>query len=132
INSHTQNDIASIKSILKVLDDNDANIDIKLSVWVDDLIHMAPNNVAITNKADLSNYLQEQNSYGYSDMKHEIIEVSSYDDIVLMQGKVIGTFHPKDNGNQVAFETKNLFVFRRLSDGSLKIWKIIYNMSPNF
>lgn len=124
-----QEDIETIKAILKILDDNEATIETKLSVWVDNLVHMAPNNDIITDKKALAQYLEEQNSYGYSDMTHQIIEVDSYPDMVLMHGQVTGAFYPKNNNSSIDFKTKNLFVFHRLKDNSLKIWKVIFNMT---
>lgn len=120
-------DKVAITAILSILDNNSTDIEKKLEVWVDDLTHMAPDYPTITNKFDLRAHLKEQSSYGFSDMKHEIIEVHSYADLVLMHGKVTGTFFPASKENPVAFTTKNLFVFRRLSDQSLKIWKVIFN-----
>ena len=53
----------------------------------------------------------------------------SYDEIVVMHGKVTGMFYPSDMQKPVAFSTKNMFVFRRMEDNSLKIWKVIFNMN---
>ncbi|MEN0050448.1 MAG: hypothetical protein AAF806_25510 [Bacteroidota bacterium] len=130
INQKENRDLQEIKRILSRLDDNEATMDLKMNDWVEDLVHMAPDNPAITSKKDLKAYLVEQKKYGYSDMEHQIIEYNSYDDIVVMRGQVIGTFFPSDGGKSFEFETKNLFIFRRVADG-LKIWKVIYNMSPN-
>ncbi|MDB4292979.1 hypothetical protein N9954_06175 [Maribacter sp.] len=123
-------DREAIASILKVLDDNDASLERKLSIWVDDLVHMAPDNMAITTKAALRKYLQEQATYGYSELSHQIVEVFPYQDIVLMRGKVEGIFYPSNKGVPFPFETKNLFVFRRMENTSLKIWKVIFNSAP--
>ncbi len=121
--------IQEIESILKILDDHETPIATKLNCFSEDLVHMAPNNEAITSKNDLSSYLKEQDTYGYSKMQHQIIKVSSFEDVVIMRGQVIGTFHPSNGTKPVAFRTKNLFVFKRVDD-QLKIWKVIYNMSP--
>ena len=119
-----------IKAILKVLDNKDIAIDDKMPLYTDDLVHMAPNNKAITSKAELSSYLKNQAVYGYSDMTHEIIDYEIINDIVVMQGQVTGTFHPSNGNSPIAFKTNNLFVFKRVN-GDLKIWKIIYNRSKN-
>lgn len=63
-------------------------------------------------------------------MTHEIVDVFPYDEIVLLRGQVMGTVHPKDGKAPFKFRTKNLFVFRRTADRSLKIWQVIYNYSP--
>ena len=119
-----------MEEILKVLDDNSIPKEEQVSVYTENVVHMAPNHVAIDNKQDLLDYLKEQSQYGYAKMKHEIIEFSSHDDIVIMRGQVTGVFHPSNGGQTSAFQTKNLFVFERV-DGNLKIAKVIYNMAPN-
>ncbi|MEM7551369.1 MAG: hypothetical protein AAF363_16935 [Bacteroidota bacterium] len=119
-----------IKSILKIQDDNEVSIKTKLDVWVDDLVHMAPNNDVVNTKSDLSEYLNKQNEFGYADMEHQVVEIFPYEEIILMRGKVVGKFYPKNGDSPIDFKTKNLFVFRRTEEG-LKIWKVIYNMSPN-
>lgn len=58
----TDEDISSIKSILKVLDDNSANPESKLTVFVDDLIHMANDHEVITTKAELGRHLEENDN----------------------------------------------------------------------
>ncbi|MEM6844959.1 MAG: hypothetical protein AAF944_09575 [Bacteroidota bacterium] len=124
-----QSDQAAVQAILSVLDDNDASLEKKLEIWVDDLVHMAPGYPANTDKNALGRHLEEQQTYGYSDMTHEIIELDSYPELVLMRGRVIGTFYPASQGAPVPFRTNNLFVFRRLEDNSLRIWKVIFNQS---
>ena len=118
-----------IVAILKVLDNHEMPKEEQINVYADEVVHMAPNSPAITNKADLLAYLNQQKEYGYPDMEHQVVEISSHGDIVLMRGKVIGTFHPANGGDPIAFQTKNLFVFKRV-DGELKIAKVIYNASP--
>jgi len=117
-----------LSAILKLLDSNTIAIDKKIHVYANDVVHMAPNHKAITNKNDLSIYLKEQTKYGYSNMTHEIIDYEILDDIIIMQGQVIGKFYPKNGTQPLDFKTKNLFVFKRI-DGTLKIWKVIYNMT---
>ena len=56
---------------------------------------MAPNHKTIETKADLLAYLNQQKEYGYSEMKHQIIELSQHDDVIIMRGKVEGVFHPE-------------------------------------
>lgn len=122
-------EIQEITQILKTLDNNKITIDKQLSVYADTIVHMAPNNNAITNKDDLKSYLEEQRSYGLSKMTHKVIDYEVINETVIMLGEVVGTFYSKNEGNPVKFRTKNMFVFKRIQ-GKLKISKIIYNMSP--
>lgn len=122
-------DQKSIQKILEILDDHTISTKNKMDVWVDDLVHMAPNHPLITNKASLIKHINNEKQYGFADMKHEITEIHSFEKIVVMHGKVTGTFYPVNEGASNTFETKNLFVFRRMKDSSLKIWKVIFNMT---
>ncbi|MEM9848189.1 MAG: nuclear transport factor 2 family protein [Bacteroidota bacterium] len=119
-----------IKEILEILDNNEISKEAQIAVYAEDVVHMAPNQEAITNKADLLAYLKQQAQYGYPDMKHSILEYTQYDNIVVMRGKVAGIFYPADSNEKVSFQTKNLFIFERIN-GVLKISKVIYNSSPN-
>jgi len=119
-----------IEQILRVLDDNGLSMEERLLVFADDIIHMAPNNNAITSKKALRSYLTNQKKYGYADMKHSIIEFEQFGNKILMRGSVTGTFYAKDGKAPIAFRTKNLFVLKRLK-GALVISKVIYNNSPN-
>ena len=119
-----------ILAILTVLDDKDLAKEDQIAVYTQDVTHMAPNAEAITNRDALLAYLNQQKEYGYADMKHHIVDYSSHGDIVLMRGKVEGTFYPASGEGGIAFRTKNLFVFTRI-DGKLKISKVIYNSSPD-
>ena len=118
-----------ISTILKVLDDPDLPKEEQVAVYTDDVVHMAPDNEAITNKQDLLAYLNQQKTYGFADMEHQIEEISDHGDIILMRGKVEGIFYPSNGGDKIPFLTKNLFVFTREA-GALKIAKVIYNRTP--
>ncbi|MEO1053237.1 MAG: nuclear transport factor 2 family protein [Bacteroidota bacterium] len=119
-----------ILAILKVLDDHQLPKEEQIEVYAENVIHMAPNNEVITNRKDLLTYLNQQKEYGYADMKHEVAEVSSHGDIIIMRGRVKGTFYPSNGEKEIAFLTKNLFVFT-WDRGKLKISKVIYNSTPN-
>lgn len=124
-------DLDDVKLILKVLDSNCISVESVLDLWVEDLHHMPPNGKAINGKEELRNYLEIERKHGYANMKHEIGELYSYLEIVLMSGQVNGIYYPKDSSSPIPFKTKNLFVFRRTTNNSLKIWKVIWNMTPN-
>lgn len=118
-----------IAAILKVLDNHDISVEEQLQVYADDVVHMAPNNPAIENKQGLKSYLEEQRNYGTPKMTHKIISYEDLGETVILRGKVVGTFYPKNQGKSIPFETKNFFVFKRIQ-GKLKIASIIYNSSP--
>ena len=122
-------DQKSVEAILKILDDQTITTEDKMEVWADDLVHMAPNHPIITGKPALIAHINNEKNYGIADMKHQITEMHSYGEIVVMHGKVTGTFYPANGDASNTFSTKNLFIFRRMQDNSLKIWKVIFNMT---
>jgi hypothetical protein len=122
--------VTELENILKVLDNNSITVDEQLTVYADAVQHMAPNQELISNKADLKTYLEQQRSYGTSNMTHTILEYEDVGDTIILQGEVAGTFFRKDAETGTPFRTKNLFVLKRI-DGVLKITKVIYNTSPN-
>ena len=124
-----EQDRKSVQSILQILDDHSISTEDKMQVWVDDLVHMVPNHPIITDKPTLIQHINGEKQYGFADMKHQITEMHSYKEIVVMHGKVTGTFYPANKGKPSNFSTKNMFVFRRVEDNSLKIWKVIFNMT---
>lgn len=129
INTHQQLR-QEIEDILDLLDNNQISKEEQIEVYAEGIIHMAPNQPVIDNKKDLLSYLNQQKSYGYADMEHQIIEYAPQGDIIVMRGQVKGVFYPSNGGDSVAFQTKNLFIFERIK-GALKISKVIYNQSPN-
>ncbi len=118
-----------IETILSVLDDNTISVEEQLEVYAQDVVHMAPDSEANLGKKALGKYLKTQRQYGEAKMKHKIIEMESFADIILMRGEVTGTFYSKSEAPPIDFITKNLFVFNS-KDGALKIKKVIYNTSP--
>jgi ketosteroid isomerase-like protein len=114
------------KSVNKIFEIFDSGPDRKtrLSLYVEDIVFMAPGEKTITNKEDLFT----ENPKGQVDMHHEITWIQSYADIVIVRATNKGDFHPNDSNESFPFTTNNLIVFRRIEDGSLKIWQIIYNL----
>jgi hypothetical protein len=116
-------DEVMVRAILKKIDTDVSDT----SVYSNDVVHMAQGSRAITDKAELARVLKEQASYGKTVMTHQPLSITSYDDIVLVRGRVTGMFYPPDNGASSSFETNNMMTFKRQSDGSLRIWHVIFN-----
>jgi ketosteroid isomerase-like protein len=122
----TEADTQKVKRIFQVLDNLADNLDSTMSVFSDDVVHMGQGNRAVTDKTELRSLLERETSYGDTRMVHELISIHSYPDMVLTRGRVKGTWTPPQ-GEPVPFETNNIITFRRLKDGSLKIWHVIFN-----
>jgi len=118
-----ESDGGKVREILKRIDADVTDS----SIYVDDVVHMAPGSRAITNRAELRRFLVGEAKHGRSDMAHEVLTITSYPDLVLTRGRVTGTWHPADGGAPVPFETNNMITFRRVKDGSLRVWQVIFN-----
>ncbi len=118
-----EEDTKMAKAILKKIDADISD----MSVYADDIVHMAQGSHAITNKEELTKVLKAEVSYGKSEMTHEIVSLKSYSDIVLTRGRVKGIYHPNNGDKTSPFETNNVIIFKRLKDGTLKVGQVIFN-----
>jgi len=116
-------DTEKVKALLKRIDTDVSDT----SVYVNDVVHMAQGSRAITDKNELAKVLRAEASAGTMTMKHELISINSFPALVVTRGKVTGSFQPKNGGTAFPFETNNMITFRRMSDGSLRIWQVIFN-----
>lgn len=122
-----QDDRKKVQAILNNIDDYTLDMDTKMSVYDDSIVHMGQGNRAITNKADLRKLLEADARGGHAEMKHEIVTLQSYNDIVITRGRVKGFYYPDNGGAAGQFETNNMIVFKRMKDGSLKVSQVIFN-----
>lgn len=97
------------------------------SVYSNDVVHMAQGSRAITNKNELAKILKAEAAAGTTNMKHQLVTINSFADHVIVQGKVTGTFLPHGGHQAYTFETNNMMTFKRMKDGNLKIWHVIFN-----
>lgn len=122
-----EKDTEMVKDILKNIDNYDLDMDTKMSVYDDEVVHMAQGSRAITNKADLRKVLEAEAGYGKTVMTHELITLHSYHNMVLTRGRVKGSWHDPDGITIYPFETNNIITFKRKDDGTLKVWQVIFN-----
>lgn len=101
----------------------------QIKVYSEDVVHMAPENDLVREKNNLLAYLKEQAAYGYSEMKHNVIEFSEHVDVIIIRGELKGVFYPEDGDKCINLQAKNLLVFDRIAK-ELKIKKVMYNRSP--
>ena len=118
-----EEDTKKVKAILKRIDTHIGDT----SIYAADVVHMAQGSRAITNKAQLYKVLAAEAAYGHSDMTHELVTIHAYQEMVLTRGRVKGSWHAGDGRKSFPFETNNIITFRRMKDGSLKVWQVIFN-----
>ncbi|HZY79896.1 MAG TPA: FISUMP domain-containing protein [Cyclobacteriaceae bacterium] len=118
-----ENDEVMVRETLKKIDTDVSDT----SVYADDVVHMAQGARAITDKNELARVLKDQASYGETSMRHELLTINSYEDLVVVRGRVTGSYYPPDGTVGMPFETNNLMTFKRQGNGALKIWHVIFN-----
>ena len=86
--------------------------------------------LAIEGKPAYRKHVEEFYASGTIRIQHQIIEVYSYPEVVIVRGRAVGSYTPPGGQTANTFETKNLFVLRRIANGELQVWQIIFNDSP--
>jgi ketosteroid isomerase-like protein len=130
MSSTQQTDNEQVMQIFRVLDNHEAPMAEKMALWSDELVYLAPGKEAFTRQEELQAYFEEQNAHGHSETTHKIVALHSFEEIVVVQAQVDGTYYPKGAGRPAQFRTKNLLVLKRQPDQSLKIWQAISNHAP--
>ena len=122
---------ARIERILAAHDKLQPGLDEYMAAVASDVILMPNGGAAIEGKAAYLQHVKDFYASGTIQIRHELIEVYSFPEVVIARGRAVGKYTPPGGGTTNAFETKNLFVFRRLKNGNLEVWQIIFNDAPS-
>ena len=124
-------DAEKVQAIYAVLDDRSASPEEKLTVFAADGVLLPPDQLEVRGSEQILQHLRNDQTSGVIETTHEYVELTSFKEIVVAQGRAFGTWsQPGGDGTIVNWETKNLIVFKRQKDGSLIIWKVIWNPAP--
>lgn len=123
-------DEAAVLTTFAALDDRSLSVEEQLTHYTDNAVILVPNETEIRGEAALRDHLSAFGQGVAITTQHEIVELTSFVEVVAVQGRVVGTAQPDGDPNIYNFETKNLILFERQEDGTLKIWKVIYNAAP--
>lgn len=125
-----QDDRKRVHTIFQDLDDRSLSVEEQLSNYSDEAVILVPNEAEIRGMEALRLHLSEFGQGVDLTTRHEIVEQRSLSDMVIVQGRVVGTAQPEGDPNIYPFETKNIILFEREGTEELKIWKVIYNAAP--
>ena len=123
-------DREQVLRILADLDNQSLTPEEHLENYTVDAVILPPDVVEERGHEAIRQHLAEASQGVQLDMKHEIVELTSFTDVVVVQGRVVGTAQPDGDPNAYPFETKNVLTFQRQADGGLKLWKVIFNGAP--
>jgi ketosteroid isomerase-like protein len=119
-----------IERIFAAHDKLQPGLDEYMASVASDIILMPNRGDAIEGKAAYLQHVKEFYASGTIQIRHELIEVYSYPEVVIARGRAVGRFTPHGGSTASTFETKNVFIFRRLENGNLEVWQIIFNDAP--
>lgn len=125
-----QSDAALVAPILKALDDRSLSVEQQLSNYTDTAVVLVPGETEHRGLDALRVHLGSVGDGVELVTRHEVVELQSFQELVVVQGKVIGRALPQGAEEWFHFETKNLILFERQLGGGLKISRVIYNMAP--
>lgn len=123
-------DRSRIEQILAAHDRLQPGLDQYMAAVASDVILMPNGAAAIEGKAAYLQHVKDFYASGDIQIRHELIEVYSFPEVVIARGRAVGKFTAPGATVTNSFETKNMFVFRRLGNGNLEVWQIIYNDAP--
>lgn len=96
----------------------------------DDIILMPNGGPLVEGKSAYRKHIEDLLASGDMKIRHESVAVYSYPEIVVVRGRATGSFVGNGQTTTNLFETRNIFVLRRLGSGDLQVWQIIFNNIP--
>ncbi len=123
-------DKTRIERIFAAHDKLQPGLDEYMASVASDVILMPNGGAAIEGKAAYLQHVKDFYASGTIQIRHELIEVYSYSEVVIARGRAIGSFTPPGGSTTNTFETRNVFIFRRLASGNLEVSQIIFNNAP--
>jgi len=123
-------DRAQLEAILAAHDRLQPGIDEYFKSVAEDIVLMPNGAHAIEGKAAYRKHVEEFYASGTIHIRHEAVQVHSFAEVVIVRGRAVGTYTAPGQQTVNAFQTKNLFVFRRTADDKLLVWQIIFNDTP--
>lgn len=101
-----------------------------LSYLDKDVTLMPHDHAQVTGISEYKQHVLNGWEAGTTVLTHQLIDFDSFEDVVVARGRAVGTFQPSGSEQIYPFETKNLFVFKRTPGGALRVWRVIFNMTP--
>jgi ketosteroid isomerase-like protein len=130
--STTQEDMVAVSRMLVTLDRLVADGDLQglLEYVSEDAVFMPPDEAAIIGRRQIGARYRALDAAFNLEVSHEPLETDVFGGIIINRGNANGTLQPPSGAAPTTFDTKYLFVIRRDPEGTLKIWRAIFNNNP--
>lgn len=128
----TQEDMVAVSRMLVTLDRLAAEADLEglLEYVSEDAVFMLPDKASLIGIGQIRTWYRALYADYIVEMSHEPLETDVFGNVIVHRGNLRGTFQPKRGAASVKFDDKYLFVILKQPDGSLKIWRAIFNSNP--
>ncbi len=125
----TADDMVAVSRMLVSLDRLAAEADLEsfLGYVSDDAVFMPPDESAIVGAQAIREWYANLYELFTLEMTHEPLEVDVFGNVIVHRGNAKGIMTPKAGGEPITFDNKYLFVIKKQPDGSLKVWRAIFN-----
>jgi ketosteroid isomerase-like protein len=122
-------DVEAVEEMVVELDKvtGEGDLEALLSFLTEDFVSLPPGEPPIVGRETLRSHHQPLFEAFELDIVHEPVETSALGEVVIQWGNCRGSFRPKGGGDAIPVDQKYLFVFKKQSDGSFKIWRLIFN-----
>lgn len=121
------------QQVLRIFESIDKQVDGFDEHWAataDDIVYQAPGRATVEGKEAYKKQAIEFFTGGSLEIRHELVALESYSDVVIVRGRASGRFQPPGGTLIHPWKTKNLFVFRRSDAGKLQISQITVTTEP--
>lgn len=125
----TADDMIAVARLLATVDriQAEADLDGFLGLVSEDAVYMPPDEAAVVGRRAIAEWYREFYDTIQMDVTHEPLEIDVFGAVIIHRGNARGTLTPKNGGEPIPFDNKYLMVIKKQPDGSLKIWRAMFN-----
>lgn len=122
-------DVEAVEAMVVELDrvTGEGDLEALLGFLTDDFVSLPPGEPPIVGKEAFRSHHQPLFEAFELDIVRQPVETTALGEAVIQWGNGIGSFRPKGGGDAIPLDQKYLYVFKKQSDGSFKIWRAIFN-----
>ncbi|NIN71704.1 MAG: DUF4440 domain-containing protein [Gemmatimonadetes bacterium] len=125
----TEDDMIAVARLLATVDriQAEADLDEFLGIISEDAVYMPPDEAPVVGRRAIAEWYRNFYEIIQMDVTHEPLEVDVFGAVIIHRGNAHGTLTPKNGGEPIPFDNKYLMVFKKQPDGSLEIWRAMFN-----
>jgi ketosteroid isomerase-like protein len=122
-------DVEAVEAVVVELDKitTEGDLEALLGYLTEDVVSLPPGEPAIVGKEALRSHHRPLFEAFEIDIVRQPVETTPLGEVVIQWGNGIGSFRPKAGGDAIPLDQKYLYVLKKQSDGSFKIWRAIFN-----